>query len=210
MSRLSRRTFMIGGGSVPLLAACGNGLNSGGGARIDARADAALDFMVQEVPGTAELMRDAAGMLVMPLVTEAGFGFGGAYGRGALRMGGATVDYYSAASRVLRVADRGAAIRPHAVLHDRRGAEELPQLPRLVGRGRCALCRELHGRDAGRGHDRPARPRDRRHLRAGRPDRRAPPSKARATRASCRKVNLRQPLAIDGRPLDGAHPCIPR
>jgi hypothetical protein len=85
MSRLSRRTFMIGGGSVPLLAACGNGLNSGGGARIDARADAALDFMVQEVPGTAELMRDAAGMLVMPLVTEAGFGFGGAYGRGALR-----------------------------------------------------------------------------------------------------------------------------
>jgi lipid-binding SYLF domain-containing protein len=35
-------------------------------------------------------------MLVMPLVTEAGFGFGGAYGRGALRVGGATVDYYSA------------------------------------------------------------------------------------------------------------------
>jgi lipid-binding SYLF domain-containing protein len=60
------------------------------GPRIDARADAALDFMVQEVPGTAELMRDAAGMLVMPLVTEAGFGFGGAYGRGALRVGGAT------------------------------------------------------------------------------------------------------------------------
>jgi lipid-binding SYLF domain-containing protein len=44
-------------------------------------------------------MRDAAGMLVMPLVTEAGFGFGGAYGRGALRIGGTTVDYYSAASR---------------------------------------------------------------------------------------------------------------
>jgi lipid-binding SYLF domain-containing protein len=96
MSRLSRRNFVIGGGSVPLLAACGNGLNSGGAARIDARVDAALDFMVQEVPGTAELRRDAAGMLVMPLVTEAGFGFGGAYGRGALRVGGATVDYYSA------------------------------------------------------------------------------------------------------------------
>jgi hypothetical protein len=86
MSRLSRRNFVIGGGSVPLLAACGNGLNSGGAQRIDARVDAALDFMVQEVPGTAELRRDAAGMLVMPLVTEAGFGFGGAYGRGALRV----------------------------------------------------------------------------------------------------------------------------
>ena len=33
----------------------------------------------------------------MPLITEAGFGFGGSYGRGALRIGGATVDYYSAA-----------------------------------------------------------------------------------------------------------------
>ena len=35
-------------------------------------------------------------MLVMPLVTEAGFGIGGSYGRGALRVGGTTVDYYSA------------------------------------------------------------------------------------------------------------------
>lgn len=98
MSRLTRRTFMICGGSLPLLAACGNGLNSGGGDRIDARVDAALDFMVQEVPGTADLVQQSAGMLVMPLVTEAGFGFGGSYGRGALRVGGATVDYYSAAS----------------------------------------------------------------------------------------------------------------
>ena len=31
----------------------------------------------------------------MPLVTEAGLGLGGGYGRGALRVGGATVDYYS-------------------------------------------------------------------------------------------------------------------
>ena len=35
-------------------------------------------------------------MLIMPLVTEGGFLFGGGYGRGALRVGGATVDYYSA------------------------------------------------------------------------------------------------------------------
>ncbi len=33
----------------------------------------------------------------MPLITEAGFGFGGGYGRGALRINGATVDYYSSA-----------------------------------------------------------------------------------------------------------------
>jgi len=31
-------------------------------------------------------------MLVMPLVTEAGLGFGGAYGRGALQVNNVTVD----------------------------------------------------------------------------------------------------------------------
>lgn len=98
MTQLSRRNFLMTGGALPLLAACGNGLNSGNSQRIDARVDAAVDFMVQEVPGTAELAREASGMLVMPLVTEAGFGFGGAYGRGALRVNGATVDYYSATS----------------------------------------------------------------------------------------------------------------
>jgi lipid-binding SYLF domain-containing protein len=96
MTGLSRRTFLVAGGAMPLLAACGNGLNSGAPQRIDASVDAALAFMMREVPGTAELSREAAGMLVMPLVTEAGFGFGGAYGRGALRVNGATVDYYSA------------------------------------------------------------------------------------------------------------------
>lgn len=98
MSSFSRRNFLVCGASAPLLAACGNGLNSQGSQRIDARVDAAIDFMYQEVPGTEELSYAAAGMLVMPLVTEAGFGFGGSYGRGALRVGQATVDYYSATS----------------------------------------------------------------------------------------------------------------
>ncbi|AHM05241.1 twin-arginine translocation pathway signal sequence domain protein, putative [Roseibacterium elongatum DSM 19469] len=98
MSSTTRRNFVIGGAAVPLLAACGNGLNSRASQRIDARVDTAIDFMYQEVPGTRELAMDAAGMLVMPLVTEAGFGIGGGYGRGALRINGATVDYYSAAS----------------------------------------------------------------------------------------------------------------
>jgi lipid-binding SYLF domain-containing protein len=96
MTKLSRRHFMISGASLPLLAACGNGINSRGSQRIDARVDAAIEFMYREVPGTEELAFNAAGMLVMPLITEAGFGFGGSYGRGALRINGATVDYYSA------------------------------------------------------------------------------------------------------------------
>jgi lipid-binding SYLF domain-containing protein len=98
MSNLTRRHFVITGASLPLLAACSNGINSPAPAQIDARVDTALEFLFLEVPGTQELAQDARGMLVMPLITEAGFGFGGSYGRGALRINGATVDYYSAVS----------------------------------------------------------------------------------------------------------------
>lgn len=95
---LSRRSVLLGAGAVPLLAACGNPLGNNNGPRIDSRVDSALAFMQQEVPGTSDLIRQASGMLVMPLISEAGFGLGGSYGRGALRVGGATVDYYSAIS----------------------------------------------------------------------------------------------------------------
>lgn len=98
MSNLTRRHFVITGASLPLLAACSNGINSSGPAQIDARVNAAIDVMFREVPGTQDLASNARGMLVMPLITEAGFGFGGSYGRGALRINGATVDYYSAVS----------------------------------------------------------------------------------------------------------------
>ncbi|MBS0122545.1 YSC84-related protein [Thetidibacter halocola] len=94
---LSRRTLMMGLGSTTLLAACANGVGSRGPAMIDARADATLAQLYNEYPGTRSLGAKSAGILIMPLVTEAGLGFGGAYGRGALRVGGATVDYYSVA-----------------------------------------------------------------------------------------------------------------
>lgn len=95
---LSRRSLLLGAGALPLLSACGNPIGNGAAARIDSSAAAAVDYMVREVPGTQNLVDNAAGMLVMPLITEAGFGFGGAYGRGALQINGATVDYYSAVS----------------------------------------------------------------------------------------------------------------
>ena len=77
------------------VAACGNGVGSPGAALIDARVDATLAEMYRSYPNTVGLSENAAGLLIMPLVTEAGFGFGGAYGRGALRIGETTVDYYS-------------------------------------------------------------------------------------------------------------------
>lgn len=77
------------------LAACGNGIGGRGPATIDARVDATLAEMYRLYPNTRSLAQKANGMLVMPLVTEAGLGFGGAYGRGALRVNNVTVDYYS-------------------------------------------------------------------------------------------------------------------
>ncbi|MEP1519586.1 MULTISPECIES: YSC84-related protein [Ascidiaceihabitans] len=93
---LSRRAFALGAvAATGTLAACGNGVGGRGPSLIDARVDATLQEMYRSFPNTIQLADKANGMLVMPLVTEAGLGFGGAYGRGALRVGSSTVDYYS-------------------------------------------------------------------------------------------------------------------
>lgn len=96
MNGVTRRGVLIGIGSTAALAACGNGVGNRGGATIDARVDATIQYLQHNYPGTEELKRKAVGILYMPLITEAGFGIGGAYGRGALRINGVTVDYYSA------------------------------------------------------------------------------------------------------------------
>lgn len=97
MNMTTRRGFLLGTGSLMALSACGNGIGSAGAAKIDARVDATKTFLISHYPGVKDLMAKAAGILYMPLMTEAGFGIGGAFGRGALRINGATVDYYSAA-----------------------------------------------------------------------------------------------------------------
>jgi lipid-binding SYLF domain-containing protein len=93
----SRRHVTFGLGATALLGACGNGVGGNCAARIDARVDATLSELYSDFPATRDLARKSAGMLVMPVVTEAGLGFGGGYGRGALQVGGTTVDYYSVA-----------------------------------------------------------------------------------------------------------------
>jgi lipid-binding SYLF domain-containing protein len=97
MTKYSRRTLIAGGGATLFLAACGNGIGSNGASQIDARVVSTQNFLFTTYPGTRDLAARAAGVLYMPLVTEAGFGFGGSYGRGALQIQGQTVDYYSAA-----------------------------------------------------------------------------------------------------------------
>jgi lipid-binding SYLF domain-containing protein len=95
---LTRRNFSLSLLATLPLAACGNGIGGGGAATIDARVDSSLSFMFSEFPGTRDLAGRSAGMLVMPLITEAGLGLGGSFGRGALKVQNATVDYYSAAA----------------------------------------------------------------------------------------------------------------
>ncbi len=98
MTQTTRRALIASASAAAFLtSACMNTVGSQGGAIIDQRVDQTLNHLYQNHPGVAEVGRNAAGILVMPLVTEAGLGIGGSYGRGALRVQGVTVDYYSAA-----------------------------------------------------------------------------------------------------------------
>ncbi len=96
MTRFPRRSLLTGSAALLALAACGNGVGSDGAAKLDGRVDATLAFLDSNYPGTRDLRDKSVGMLVMPLITEASFGFGGSYGRGALRIDDISVDYYSA------------------------------------------------------------------------------------------------------------------
>lgn len=98
--RMTRRGLLLGAGAVVAtgaLAGCNNGIGSNGASQIEARVDATQDYLFNQFPGTRDLASRASGVLYMPLMTEVGAGFGGAFGRGSLRIQGVTVDYYSAA-----------------------------------------------------------------------------------------------------------------
>ena len=101
MIAVSRRTLLATGGAAMALAACngglpGNGVGSRGAQQIDARVAATKEYLFGRYSGTQGLAEKSYGVLYMPLVTEAGFGIGGGYGRGALQVNGITVDYYAA------------------------------------------------------------------------------------------------------------------
>ena len=54
-----------------------------------------LSRLYSTVPGTREMVSNAAGVLVFPAVVGGSFVVGAEHGRGALRVGGQTVAYYS-------------------------------------------------------------------------------------------------------------------
>ena len=96
MTRFTRRGFVLSAGSAAALTAgCGNGIGSTGAQELDARVNASMNYLYTTYPDTQDLAAKTTGILVMPLITEAGLGFGGGFGRGALRVGGVSVEYYN-------------------------------------------------------------------------------------------------------------------
>ncbi len=93
MTNWTRRGFLMAG-SATLAACTAVGINKSRG-RIDLDADRARAELFRTVPGSRQLAERAAGMLIIPEITEAGLIVGGAYGEGVLMIGEAKVDYFS-------------------------------------------------------------------------------------------------------------------
>ena len=97
---INRRHFAAGAMATGLLAACSNSAEDSiyRERKLNMRADATVQNMLARFPETSILSEKAAGLLIMPVLTEVGLIYGGSYGQGVLRVKGETVDYYSAAS----------------------------------------------------------------------------------------------------------------
>lgn len=111
---MNRRNFVIEAaaasvaGGLMLAGVAGCTMTSGSGKSpetdmtkrqtIDASVDGTLSRLFSMVGGSHELASKAQGILVFPDVKKAAFVVGAAYGEGALRVGGATVGYYSTAA----------------------------------------------------------------------------------------------------------------
>ncbi len=98
MTPLTRRSFIATASASTLAGCAGDGRITGTASQIDTHVAVALEEMYTTFPGSRAFAQKAAGMLVIPNVTKAGFFVAGSYGEGALIIGGATVEYYSFAS----------------------------------------------------------------------------------------------------------------
>ena len=64
---------------------------------LNVKADASLKELFAKTEPARSLSKKSVGQLIFPAVYKAGFGIGGEYGEGVLRIKGKTVDYYSTA-----------------------------------------------------------------------------------------------------------------
>ena len=84
--------------AVSLLAAAPQESRAASAYEIDVGVDETLERFYYSIRGARELAHKAVGVLVFPSVVKAGFGFGGEYGEGALRIRGRTAGYYNTLS----------------------------------------------------------------------------------------------------------------
>lgn len=78
-----------------ILVLVSNPLFAASATEIDIKTDAALENFKKEVLGGDRFLNKAKGVLVFPEVVKAGFGIGGEYGEGALRINNKSVAYYN-------------------------------------------------------------------------------------------------------------------
>lgn len=96
MTPWTRRGFLaVAAGGLAACTTRPASLQGSAGQRIDARVDQAQAELFSVVSGAEQLAARAQGLLIIPDITQIGLFASGAYGEGALRIGGATVEYYS-------------------------------------------------------------------------------------------------------------------
>lgn len=95
MQNMTRRATLAGAAAFALAPAASEAKSA---REIEGEVNHALDELYASVKGSRELAARARGVLVMPNVIKGGLIIGGAYGEGALRIGGATIDYYNVAA----------------------------------------------------------------------------------------------------------------
>ena len=97
MLALTRRGLVAGVAAAVLVSssyAQSEGMTISHLEELDSRANTAIEYMRRSVPQSEDLIELSVGILIIPLVTKAALGFGGAYGEGVLRVDGKTVDYF--------------------------------------------------------------------------------------------------------------------
>ncbi|MFC1828130.1 YSC84-related protein [Thermodesulfobacteriota bacterium] len=90
--------LMVGFLAVFLVCLKASDTHAASAREIDVSVDVALEKFSKDIKGGKEFLKSAKGVLVFPGVYKAGFGIGGEYGEGALRINGKTVDYYNTAA----------------------------------------------------------------------------------------------------------------
>src|SRR2546423_558414 len=129
---IDRRTVLTGLVSAGALLQTSTQGQAANAPEINASVGATLERFYYQVPGAQGLAARAAGVLVFPTVIKAGFGVGGEYGEGAMRVGGRTVAFYNVLSASIGF-QLGAQARSVIVMFMTPGARELPAHRRLAG-----------------------------------------------------------------------------